>query len=208
MSEKSIRNESRVEEIIRYLEDMVETSKPSTLSPSKIVVNKAELLSNLRELRMKAPVEIKRCRKMMENYDAVLADAQDKANKIVNEAQMSIQNMVDEHEIVQQALQEADNILADATAQANELLYEANKEAEMMRRETTRYMLDNLTKMQNLVNSTMINFDSRYRSMMGTMEKYSELLRENKEEITGKKDNKSQPESNVSSESGKDFLDD
>lgn len=188
MADKNHRSDSRILELIKELQDMVETSKPSPLSASKIVINKDAFLSAIRELEMKAPVEIERYRKMLENRDAIIADAQAKADKIVEEAQMSIQNMVDEHEIVQMALEEADNIVADATAQANELLYEANKEAEMMRRSSTRYMIENLTKMQNIVNGTMTNFDSRYRAMMNTMEKYAELLKDNKEELLGKKE--------------------
>jgi len=211
MSEKSRRSNSRIEELIKEMEDLVETSKPSALSPSKIVVNKEDLLVSIRELRMKAPEEIKRYRKMLDNRDAIIADAQAKADKIVEEAQMSIQNMIDEHEIVQQALEEADSIVADATAQANEILYQANKEAEMMRRGSTRYMLDNLTKMQNLVNSTMTNFDSRYRSMMVTMEKFSELIKENKEELIGKKEEKpveNQQTVDMPADSQEGFIDD
>lgn len=192
MAEKrSARNSiSVIEEIVKKMTDMIEKSKPSPLSSSKVIINKEEFLALIRELDMKAPGEIERYRKMLKNRDAIMADAQDRADKIVEEAHMSIQNMIDEHEIVQQALQEADNIVEDATAQANEILYEANKEAEMLRRGSTRYTIDNLTKMQNLVNATMQNFDSRYRSMMSTMEKYSELLKENKEELLGRKETK------------------
>lgn len=177
---------SRIEDIIKDMEDLVETSKPSALSPSKISVNKEDLLVLIRELRMKAPEEIKRYRKMLENHDAIIADAQAKADRMIEEAKMNIQNLVDEHEIVQQALQEADEIMADANAQANELLYQAKREADMMHKGAVRYMAENLTKMQNLVDSTMNNFDNKYRTMMSTLEKYSSIIRENKEELLGK----------------------
>lgn len=179
------KNTSRIEDIIKDMEDLIETSKQSTLSPSKIVVNKEDLLVLVRELRMKAPEEIKRYRRMLDNHDAIMADAQAKADKMMEEAKMNIQNLVDEHEIVQQALQEADTIMADANAQANELLYQAKKESDMMHRGAVRYMAENLTKMQNLVDSTMNSFDARYRSMMTTMEKYSAILKENKAELLG-----------------------
>lgn len=187
---------SKILELIKELEDFVEKSKPSALSNSKIVVSKEELLSIIRELRMKTPDEIERYSRMLDNRDAIIADAEKKAEKIIEEARYNVQNLIDEHEIVQQALEEADRIMADATNQANELMYQTQRETDMMKRSTVRYMVENLTKLQNLIDSTMNSFDNRFKGMMSTLDKYSALVKENKDELLGRNE-EPQPEEEV-----------
>ena len=78
---------SRIEQIIEEIEEYVESCKYQPLSTTKIVVNKEELEELLRELRLKTPDEIKRYQKIISNKDAILADAQNKADAIIAEAQ-------------------------------------------------------------------------------------------------------------------------
>ena len=75
---------SRIEQIIEEIEEYVDSCKFQPLSSTKIVVNKEELEELLRELRMKTPEEIKRYQKILANKDAILADAQQKAEAIIS----------------------------------------------------------------------------------------------------------------------------
>lgn len=186
MSDRNRKNTDKILEIIKEIEDLVEKSKPSPLSQTKIVVSREDLLSLIRELRMKTPSEIERYRKMLENRDAIIEDAERKAERMLEEARMNIQNLVDENEIVQQALYEADKIMEDANYQRDEMLRQAEREAQMIHRGAMKYMAENLTKLQNIIDGTMNSFDGRFRSMMTTMERYSELVRENKDELLGR----------------------
>ena len=112
---------SRIEQIIEEIEEFIDSCKFQPLSSTKIVVNKEELEELLRELRMKTPDEIKRYQKMIENKDAILADAEDKANAMLVEAQDKMDALVDEHEIMQQAYAQADAIVQEAAQQAQEI---------------------------------------------------------------------------------------
>ena len=78
---------SRIEQIIEEIEEYIDGCKFQALSSTKIVVNKEELEEMLRELRMKTPDEIKRYQKIISNKDAILADAQQKADQIIADAQ-------------------------------------------------------------------------------------------------------------------------
>ena len=73
---------SRIEQIISEIEEYIDGCKFQPLSNSKIIVNKEELEELLTELRMKTPDEIKRYQKIISNKDAILADAQAKAEEI------------------------------------------------------------------------------------------------------------------------------
>ena len=85
---------SGIEEIIEEIEEYVDECKPSAFSPSKIIVNRDELESLLEELRTKTPEEIKRYQKIISNKEAILADAQNKADAIIAQAQIQTNELV------------------------------------------------------------------------------------------------------------------
>ena len=87
---------SRIEQIIEEIEEYVDSCKFQPLSTTKIVVNKEELEELLRELRLKTPDEIKRYQKIISNKDAILADAQAKADKLLQNAQYLKQKRINE----------------------------------------------------------------------------------------------------------------
>ena len=79
---------SRMEQIIEEIEEYIDNCKYQPLSSTKIVVNKDELEELLTELKMKTPEEIKRYQKIISNKEAILADAQAKADAIIAQAQV------------------------------------------------------------------------------------------------------------------------
>ena len=109
---------SKIEQIIEEIEEYIDGCKPQTLSKTNIIVNKEEIEELLRELRMKTPEEIKRYQKVLANRDAILADAQERAD-----------HMIDESEIVRQAREEARIIKNDARVEASEMRLKANHDA-------------------------------------------------------------------------------
>ena len=94
---------SRMEQIIEEIEEYIDNCKYQPLSSTKIVVNKDELEELLTELKMKTPEEIKRYQKIISNKEAILADAQAKADQIIAQAQVQTNELVSEHQIMQQA---------------------------------------------------------------------------------------------------------
>ena len=77
---------SKMEQIIEEIEDYIDGCKPQTFSSSKIIVNREEMEELLNELRIKTPEEIKRYQKIISNKEAILADAQQKAEAIISVA--------------------------------------------------------------------------------------------------------------------------
>ena len=94
--------ERRIEQIIEEIEEYIDSCKFQPLSTTKIIVNKDQIDELLRELRMKTPDEIKRYQKIIANKDAILADAQQKAESMIEEAHAQTSELVSEHEIMQQ----------------------------------------------------------------------------------------------------------
>ena len=120
---------SRMEQIIEEIEEYIDNCKYQPLSSTKIVVNKDELEELLTELEMKTPEEIKRYQKIISNKEAILADAQAKADAIIAQAQVQTSELVSEHQIMQQAYAQANEVVMIATKQAQEILDKATNDA-------------------------------------------------------------------------------
>lgn len=78
---------SRIEQKIEDIYAFVESCKPQALSQSKVVVPKNDLYDLLDDLRRDVPEEITRYQKMLSQRDAILEDAEAKADAIKLDAQ-------------------------------------------------------------------------------------------------------------------------
>ena len=77
---------SRIEQMISDIESYIDNCKFQPLSNTKIIVNKEQLEDMLNELRLKTPEEVKKYQKILNNKDAIIADAKEQAETIVNAA--------------------------------------------------------------------------------------------------------------------------
>ena len=72
-----------IEEMISEIEIFIDNCKYKPLSSSMIIVPKDDLEQMLNELKLKLPNEIERCKKIMRNKEAILADARTRADSII-----------------------------------------------------------------------------------------------------------------------------
>ena len=174
---------SRIEQIIEEIEEYIDGCNYSPLSKKNILVNKEELEELLRELRMKTPDEIKRYQKMLANKDAILADAQSKADAIVNHANLQLSEMISEQEIMKQAYAQANAVVEAATVQAQEILNSAAADANEIRMGAMQYTDSMLANMQSIIQNTMESYNSRYASLINSLNGYYEMIAENRQEL-------------------------
>ena len=175
---------SRIEQIIEEIEDYIDTCKGPLLgSGDRIIVDRGRLEELLRELRMKTPEEIKRYQKVLANKDAILADAQKRAQAIVAQANIQNQEMVNEHEIMQQAYAQANQVIDTATQQAQEILNNATRDANEIRYGAIQYTDDRLAELQDMVQRMVETSNSRYEAMMNNFQEFYVLITSNREEL-------------------------
>lgn len=174
---------SRIEQIIEEIEEYIDGCSYQPLSKKNISVNREEILDLLRELRMKTPEEIKRYQKMLANKEAILADAQEKANLIIQQANIQISELVSEQEIMKQAYEQANAVIESATAQAQEILNSATSDANEIRTGAMEYTDSMLANMQNIIQSTMESYNSRYAALLNSLNGYYEMISENRQEL-------------------------
>ena len=174
---------SRIEQLIDEIEEYIDSCKYQPLSNSKIIVNKEELEELLRELRMKTPDEIKRYQKIINNKEAILNDAREKAEALINEATVHTSELINEHEIMQQAHAQAQEIVELATQRAQEILDKATTEANEMRAAAISYTDDNLGNVEDILSHSIDIAAFNYEKLMTQLQDCITIIQNNRAQL-------------------------
>ncbi|MEA3396839.1 MAG: hypothetical protein U9R05_05200 [Chloroflexota bacterium] len=96
-----------IEFLVQRLEKyLLEESPKIPLSGSR-VINEEEIRAQLARLRETVPKDIARARDIVKQQDALLAQAQQSAAQIIEDAEQEVQRLVGEHRLMQEARQQS-----------------------------------------------------------------------------------------------------
>lgn len=172
-----------VEEMIDQIEIFIDSCKYQPLSQTKIIVHKDELESMLEELKLKLPSEIERCRKIMRNKEAILADARTRSDAIITESVNEANRLVDQHNITELANVRANEILEMARNQAQQIVDQASEEANEIRLGAMYYTKDKLSEMRDLYNKIHDVERENYRTLIESIESDTYVFENNISEM-------------------------
>ena len=113
----------------------------------KTVVDEHECLDILDQLRVAIPEDVKQAKRVQNERDRLLRDAEDQAARIVAHAQEQVSQMVEQHEVARAAEAKARLILQDAELEASERREGADRYAA----ETLGSLEHQLTEQLNVV---------------------------------------------------------
>lgn len=175
---------SRIEQLIGEIEMYLDSCKSQAFSNSKrIVVEKDVIDEMLVELRMRTPEEIKKYQKIIANKEAILADAQSRADAMIADANRQTAQLVNEHEITRQAQAQAEQLMSQAEAQAQNIVDKAVMDANSIREGAIQYTDSQLSTLQNLISGAMDNTQSRYNSFMSQLQASLEVISTNRSQL-------------------------
>lgn len=174
---------SRIEQLIEDIYEFVESCRMQPLSSTKVIVPKDELYDLLDELRLRTPDEIKRYQKIISNRDAIIADAEEKAENILRQTRDKAKDLLNEHEIMQQAYYQANEMIMQASEEAERIRREASEEAEQIRTGALVYSNDVLTEVERVLANAYDTAISRYDGFIGTLKSNLEIINNNKREL-------------------------
>ncbi len=172
-----------VEEMIEQIEIFIDNCKYQPLSQNKIVVHKDELESMIHELRLKLPSEIERCKKIMRNKEAILADARTRSDAIITESVNEANRLVDQHQITELANIRANEILEMARNQAQEIVDQASEEASQIRLGAMYYTKDKLSEMRDIFKRIHDVEKDNYRTLIESLENDTYVIETNMSEM-------------------------
>lgn len=172
-----------IEEMISEIEIFIDNCKYQPLSSSKIIVPKEDLEQMVGELKLKLPNEIERCKKIMRNKEAILADARARADSIITESVAEANRLVEQSQIVELANQRAQEIIDMARSQAEQIVAEADADANEVRSGSMYYSKDKLTEISQYINATLQAERANYENLIKSLEENSLLVADNIAEL-------------------------
>lgn len=109
------------EEILNALEDLVENSWTLPMSGGRTVVDSAQILDFVKEMRLNLPEEMKRSKRIIKERDDIITRARVESDGIVTAAQTQAKRLVSQEEVYKNAQIKANEIVANAQSAAKEL---------------------------------------------------------------------------------------
>ena len=201
-------NPSRIEKAIDDIIDFVESCKISKLSPNKVMVDRDELYDLLDALKACAPEEINRYKKIINNRDNIIREAEEQANVMLMNAQNQTAQILDQHELVQTAYAKANEIVEESTKEAEARVRQANTECEQIQKAAIVYTSNLLSDAEKIVKASLSEMNSKYTMLRSALESNLEVIRSNKAELTPDKapaaSGEGLPEENESEDNGDD----
>lgn len=105
---------------LNYLKEIINNSKKIPMS-EMVIINKYDLLEAVEMIKKSIPLELEEAKKIMENKDTILLEANREAEVLVKEAKEYVSQQVTSHEITRQAESAAEELMNRARANAREL---------------------------------------------------------------------------------------
>ncbi|MEU7168209.1 ATP synthase F0 subunit B [Streptomyces morookaense] len=120
------------------------------------VVNRAELLALLEEMRTALPGSLAQAREVIGDREQLVADAREEAERILDAARAERGTLISDTEVARRSQDEADRILA-----------EARREAEQIRAEADDYVDSKLANFEVVLTKTIGSVDRGREKLLG-----------------------------------------
>ena len=176
---------SPIEKYLIQIEDILEASKSIPFS-NKVGIEKEHIYDIIDEIRLNLPNEIKESKKLVENKDKFLREAERKSEDAIENA---------EHEamaILQKAEEEALRRTADhevykaAIEEAELVLEEAKRDAKNIRLNAMDYADELLSKAEHALKSTLEGVEKQHNYVQEYYNGVINTLYENRQELRGR----------------------
>lgn len=118
-------------ELIDHLEDIIEGGTPIPIT-GKVMLNKADLLDMLKEIRIKLPDEMKQAQWITQEKQRIIAEAQRQADAMIKETDVRLKREIEHHDITSEANKRASDIINNAQRNAKEIRLGAKEYADQL----------------------------------------------------------------------------
>jgi len=108
-------------DLLEQLEDIIESGVNIPLSGGKCLLDRDALLDIVQEIRLKLPDDIKTAKRIAEEKQRIIAEAQQEAENIIKNAESRIAALVDENEITKKAYEQSEIIISNEKKNAREI---------------------------------------------------------------------------------------
>lgn len=174
---------NKLDQLIDELEDILDNCKYRPLSNTVIMVDRTQIDQIIEELRRDIPMELAKSQKVVSNQQAILKQAREQAEALINEAAAKTNEMVNQNSIMKQAYEQADVVVKQAYAQAQEIMGIASIEANEMRTAAVDYVDNLLANYENVVANTLKITQGHYEQFYSQLNLLHETVVSNRAEL-------------------------
>ncbi len=115
-----------IQHLVDRLEDLVDEGR-NVFGTKYTMVDEERALEIIDQMRISIPEEIEKAARTMQLRDRVLAEANEEAARIVQQARQHSEDLIDEQEMVKQAKVRAEFVVEQAKIEANKITHEADE---------------------------------------------------------------------------------
>ena len=145
-----------LEEILTALEDLVENSWTLPMSGGRSVVDSAQILEFVKEMRLNIPAEIKKSKRILSEREEIIIKAKNEAQAIISSAQAQAKQLMSQEQVYTMAQARAKEIITSAQNDAKELRkasYEYCENVLQKSEDSLRRSLEDVIKLRKNVRS-------------------------------------------------------
>lgn len=112
---------NNIDEILEQMEELLDKSTPMPFAQSKMIIDSERLRELIEDIRLNIPQEIKRAKLIDFDCDRIMKEAEQKAEKIVQQAEERAKVLVSGDTIVKEAKQRAAELISQAQSRSQEI---------------------------------------------------------------------------------------
>ena len=163
--------------LLDYLDDIEEVLETSKKIPfgNRISVEKERILDIINDIRLNLPDDIRNAQKILGDYDRIVAEAQRKAQDILDAADSEAKLRTTNHEIFRRA-----------SDQAAEIMDQAKKEARDLKMNANDYADEQLGEIEAQLKELMSNMDAQNRKVLEYYGNMIDVIFENRQQLRGR----------------------
>ncbi len=120
---------------------------------------------------------------MISNKEAILADAQAKADAIIAQAEVQTTELISEHQIMQQAYAQANEVVMLATNQAQEIIDNATADANNIRLGAIQYTDNVLKSLEDIIGHAIETTKARSDNLISSLQGCYDIVISNRSEL-------------------------
>ncbi|MCL2577589.1 MAG: hypothetical protein FWE27_06020 [Defluviitaleaceae bacterium] len=163
--------------LLDYLDDIEEVLETSKSLPftNKISVEKERVLDILNEIRLNLPDDIRSAQRILGDHDRIVAEAERKAQGILEAAENEAKIRTSNHEIFRRA-----------SDQASETVEESKKNARDLRLNAMDYADSMLKDAEEQIKAYMANMEEQHKKVIEYFNQISDVIYENRQQLRGR----------------------
>jgi len=133
--------------LIERLETLVTSSKKMPLV-NQVIIKEADILTIIEQLRTSVPTELKQARRINQERERILAQAQSEANNLIKQTSDEAERAITREGLLQVANDRSQEIIRRANEQAQMIVRRAERHTEQMQIEADNYAAETLRNLK------------------------------------------------------------